>query len=46
MASDARWYERFIPVLYARRKEAEHRRLIADNKSNDILSFDFLDRLI
>ncbi|MGN0223644.1 MAG: hypothetical protein ACI4AM_06425 [Muribaculaceae bacterium] len=46
MASDARWYERFIPTLYARRKADDHQRIITQANDDKIHAFDFLHHLI
>lgn len=46
MASDARWYERFFPSLYARRKAVDHICIIKETNDDKIHAFDFLHRLI
>ena len=44
MATDARWYERFIPILYAKRMNNKNLQKFKDVNNNDIIClFDFIN---
>ena len=44
MASDARWYERFIPILYAKRMNVKNLQKCKDFSDSDtIMLFDFIN---
>ena len=44
MATDARWYERFIPILYAKRMNAKNLQKCEEISNNDTITlFDFIN---